>query len=256
MGVALVYSNVVFVEVMKLSNIRAKFRRGEEVKFISHLDLMKLFERAVRRARLPISYSQGFNPHPGMVFGLPLSVGVTSDAEYGDFDLSDDELTVQEFVERMNAQLPKGVEICSAKKRESKQNIMAIIAASEYIVVVGTQSDCNDEDLQTSIHSYLDQNEIIVKKRTKSGIKDTNIKDMIYDLNMELQPCDSINIIKITMLVSAGSKENLKPDLLIESLFDFLKLNYEIDRIHRTKLFVKAQDQLIDPMDGLALSDV
>ena len=253
MGVALVYSNVVFVEVTILANIRAKFRRGEEVKFISHLDLMKLFERAVRRAKLPISYSQGFNPHPGMVFGLPLSVGVTSDAEYGDFEFIDDELTVVDFVERMNAQLPKGVEICSAKKREAKQNIMSLIAASEYVVVVGTQSDCSNKNLQSSIHSYLNQKEIIVKKRTKSGIKDTNIRDMIYDLNIELQPCDSVNIIKITMLVSAGSKENLKPDLLIESLFSFLDLNFEIDRIHRTKLFVKAQDQLLDPMDGLVL---
>src|SRR5690242_15350351 len=93
-GVVLQHSKVVFVEVMTLANIRTKFRRSDEVKFISHLDLMKVFERAIRRARLPIAYSQGFNPHPGMVFGLPLSVGVTSDAEYGDFEITDDELSI------------------------------------------------------------------------------------------------------------------------------------------------------------------
>jgi radical SAM-linked protein len=251
--VVLLYSRVVFVEVMTLANIRTKFRRSDEVKFISHLDLMKVFERAIRRARLPIAYSQGFNPHPGMVFGLPLSVGVTSDAEYGDFEITDDELSVNEFVERLNAQLPQGLEILSAKVRQAKQNIMAMIAASEYVVVVGTKSDCTEKDIKSSINEYLEQNEIIIKKRTKTGIKDTNIRDMIFDLNFELQPCGTINIIKFTMLVSAGSKANLKPDLLIESLFGFLKLDFEIDRIHRTKLFVKDQDQLLDPMDGLVL---
>lgn len=241
------------MEVTKLINIRTKFRRGEEAKFISHLDLMRAFERAIRRARLPISYSQGFNPHPGMVFGLPLSVGVTSDAEYGDFEITDDSLTTNEFVERLNAQLPQGLEILSAKVKQSKQNIMALIAASEYVVIVGTKTDCDQKCLKSSIQKYLAQSEIVVKKKTKSGIKDTNIRNMIFDLDFELQPCGDFNIIKFTMLVSAGSKDNLKPDLLMESLFDNLYFDFEIDKIHRTKLFVKAQDQLIDPMDGIVL---
>ncbi len=230
-------------------SIRVKFKRGEEVKFISHLDLMKVFERAIRRARLPIAYSQGFNPHPGMVFGLPLSVGVTSEAEYGDFDITDDSLSMNEFAQRLNAQLPQGLEILSAKPRLSKQNIMATIAASEYIVVVGTQVECTEKSLRSSIGKLLSQAEIIVKKKTKSGIKDTNIRDMIYDLTFELQPCGALNIIKFTMLVSAGSKANLKPELLLESLFDLLGSGFEIDRIHRSKLYVKAQDELLEPMD-------
>lgn len=253
MDAALLYLKVVFVEVTTLVNIRTKFKRGEEVKFISHLDLMKVFERAIRRARLPIAYSQGFNPHPSMVFGLPLSVGVTSEAEYGDFEITDDQLPINEFVKRLNAQLPQGLEILSAKPRKSKENIMATIAASEYAVIVGTKSECTEKEIKSSLNKYLAQNEIVVKKRTKSGVKDTNIRDMIFDLSFELQPCGAFNIIKFSMLVSAGSKANLKPDLLIESIFEYLKFDCEIERIHRTKLFVKAQDQLIDPMDGLVL---
>ncbi|HEX2926024.1 MAG TPA: TIGR03936 family radical SAM-associated protein [Ruminiclostridium sp.] len=231
--------------------LRVKFRRGDEVKFISHLDLMKVFERAIRRARLPIAYSQGFNPHPGMVFGLPLSVGVTSEAEYGDFEITDDEMPVQEFVDRLNAQLPGGIEILSAKRKPSKQNIMATIAASEYIVIVGTPAECSQKTLKAGISKYLSQDEIIVKKRTKTGIKDTDIRDMIYDLNCEVQPCGAFSIIRFTMLVSAGSKANLKPDMLIESLCGYLGLEFEIDRIHRSKLFVRSQDQLLDPMEEL-----
>ncbi len=243
------YLIAVFVEVIKLTIIRVKFRRGDEVKFISHLDLMKVFERAIRRARLPIAYSQGFNPHPGMVFGLPLGVGVTSEAEYGDFEITDDEMSAQEFADRLNLQLPTGVEVLAAKKKASKQNIMATIAASEYIVIVGTPAECNQKALKGSIDKYLSQKEIVVKKRTKNGVKDTDIRDMIFDLNFELQPCGTFNIIRFTALVSAGSKANLKPDLLIESLCGYLGFEYEIDRIHRTKLFVRSQDQLLDPME-------
>ncbi|ACL75672.1 TIGR03936 family radical SAM-associated protein [Ruminiclostridium cellulolyticum] len=231
--------------------IRVKFRRGDEVKFISHLDLMKVFERAIRRARLPIAYSQGFNPHPCMVFGLPLGVGVTSEAEYGDFEITDDEMPAQEFVDKLNEQLPAGIEILSAKKKLSKQNIMATIAAAEYIVIVGTPAECNEKTIKGTIDKYLLQKEIIVKKRTKSGVKDVNIRDMIFDLNFKLQPCGAFNIMKFTVLVSAGSKANLKPDLLIESLCGYLGFEFEIDRIHRTKLFVRSQDQLLDPMEDV-----
>ncbi len=234
-------------------NIRVKFKRGEEVKFISHLDLMKVFERAIRRARLPIAYSQGFNPHPGMVFGLPLSVGVTSDAEYGDFEITDDSLPINDFIERLNAQLPAGLEVMAAKPRESKQNIMATIAASEYVVVVGTEFECDEKSLENSIKRYLSQKEIVVKKKTKSGIKDTDIRSMIYDLDFELQPLGDFNIIKLSMLVSAGSKANLKPELLVDSFFEMLGESFEIDRIHRSKLFVKAGEELLDPMDGSVL---
>lgn len=234
-------------------NIRVKFRRGDEVKFISHLDLMKVFERAIRRARLPIAYSQGFNPHPGMVFGLPLSVGVTSEAEYGDFELTDDGLSMDEFMERLNSQLPLGLEILSAKPRQTKKNIMATISASEYIVVVGTEFAIDEKAFQAELKKFLSQKEIIVKKKTKSGIKDTDIRSMIFDVDFQLQPMGTFNIIKFTMLLSAGSKANLKPELLVETLFGILGAQFEIDRIHRSKLYVKDQEELLDPMDSKIL---
>ena len=69
-------------EVYAMNKIRARFRRGEELKYLGHLDLMRLFERAIRRARLPIEHTTGFNQHPKIVFGLPLGVGVISEADY------------------------------------------------------------------------------------------------------------------------------------------------------------------------------
>ena len=102
-----------------MSDIRIKFIRGEEVKFISHLDLMKVFERASRRANIPIAYSQGFNPHAHLIFGLPLSVGVTSQAEYADIELTE-ELDPENFMLGLNKQLPKGLIIVAAKARNTK----------------------------------------------------------------------------------------------------------------------------------------
>ncbi len=230
-------------------NIRVKFRRGDEVKFISHLDLMKVFERAIRRARLPIAYSQGFNPHPGMVFGLPLSVGVTSEAEYGDFEITDDNLSMDEFMSRLNSQLPAGLEVLAARPRQTKQNIMATISASEYTVVVGVGAECTEKRLKDCMSRYLSRKEIIVKKKTKSGVKDTDIRNMIFDLDFALQSCGSLNIIRLSMLVSAGSKANLKPELLVESLFGTLETDFEIERIHRSKLYVRSEEELLEPMD-------
>lgn len=235
--------------MIKLMNIRTKFKRGDEVKYISHLDLMKVFERAIRRSRLPIAYSQGFNPHPGMVFGLPLGVGVTSEAEYADFEITDDNMMPKEFMTRLNEQLPKGLEILAAKPRASKQNIMATISASEYYVVAGVDKACNEKVLKSGIRDFLAQNEIMVEKKTKSGLKNTDIRNMILDLNFELQEADSFNLVKLNMLVSAGSKANLKPDLLAEALFNFLGFDFEIEKIHRTKLFVETREQVLDPMD-------
>lgn len=70
-----------------LSRIRIKYIKGEQVKYISHLDILRTLNRVLKRAELPVAYSQGYNPHPLVSFGLPLSVGVTSEAEYADIDL-------------------------------------------------------------------------------------------------------------------------------------------------------------------------
>ena len=94
--------------------IRARLRKGDEVRFISHLDLTRTMERAVRRAGLPVAFSQGFHPHPRISFGPALATGITSDAEYLDFELSGP-LSVEDFISCLNSQLPPGLEILEAR---------------------------------------------------------------------------------------------------------------------------------------------
>lgn len=98
---------------MGLHKIKIKYTKGEEVKFISHRDLMRVFQRAIRRAEIPITYSQGFNPHMKISWGNALKLGRTSDNEYAVLHI-ESWIKPQELMRRLNQELPKGIEILEA----------------------------------------------------------------------------------------------------------------------------------------------
>lgn len=245
-----------------MSNIRFKFLRGEEVKFISHLDLMKVFERALRRSRIPIAYSQGFNPHPQMVFGLPLSVGVTSEAEYADFEMSRDYET-DEFATVLNSQLPAGLKIVEAKLKNNKRNIMASIMMAAYDILIYSKAVEEQAEMERRLDEFCAREEIVVKKEGKNGSKDVDIKPMIRKIGLKSINSEDVaerkglskpeRIFCISALLSAGSAANLKPELLVAALNG---AGFEISSIgiNRTGLFVECNGEIIDPLDDNALS--
>ncbi len=96
-----------------MQKIRIKYTKGEEVRFISHRDLMRVFQRAIRRSNLPIAYSQGFNPHMKISWGNALKLGKTSENEYAVLHL-DNWIKLQELIQKLNRELPKGIEILEA----------------------------------------------------------------------------------------------------------------------------------------------
>lgn len=273
-------------EVFVLIIIRAKFARKEELKYISHLDMMKMFERALRRSRLPIYYSQGFNPHPQIVFGLPLSVGVTSDAEYVDFELSED-VEADKFVEVLNNNMPEGIDILEAKLRTSKSNIMASISKASYEVLIGTYKNTDEDELNTNILRFLDKSEIVIQKQSKRKVRDVNIKPMIHkfkarfignnieDIKQNLQFLNMalfnyIEKIKnfydleeagelksyyvYSLLLSAGSVANLKPEYAIKAFSEFSGLDLNVLKVHRTGLFVDKGEKTLNPLDNELLA--
>jgi radical SAM-linked protein len=239
--------------VSALSSIRIKFVRGEEVKYISHLDMMKAFERAIRRSGLPISYSKGFNPHPQMVFGLPLSVGVTSDAEYADFELEED-IDAEQFMNVLNSQLPKGLKIVDSKEKKTKKNVMSEISRASYRVIILCKSKIGINEINCKISEFLKKQEIIIKKKTKNRIRDTDIRQMIF--RMEAYSIDGICesykgtdfIFELRATLSAGSKGNLKPELLIKAFSKAIDHEFTPVKIHRTELFVDTGDKVSDPL--------
>lgn len=274
------------VEVFVLTNIRAKFTRGEEVKYISHLDMMKMFERALRRSGLPVYYSQGFNPHPQIVFGLPLSVGVTSEAEYVDITFSEDVDPIQ-FIEDLNKQLPDGLKILEANVKTSKSNIMATISKASYEVLVTIAQNPDIIEVNEKILQYLNRSEIFIKKESKGKVKDVNIRPMIHEMDAYyvvnrgtnevnkntrnsnialLEYIDKLNRFHdskvedvgnyygFSLLLSAGSMANLKPEFALEAFGEWTGLDLEIIKIHRSGLFIDKGDKTLTPLDNELLA--
>ncbi|MDR3122144.1 MAG: TIGR03936 family radical SAM-associated protein, partial [Clostridiales bacterium] len=134
--------------------IRFEFARGREVMFLSHLDLMRAFGRAIRRSGIPIRYSEGFNPHAEMVFGLPLQVGVTGAAECLDIALAaapdaspeDAAPGADEAAARLNAQLPPGLAVTRAREKTAKAIILELITHAAYELRVGFANPADSAD--------------------------------------------------------------------------------------------------------------
>lgn len=234
-----------------MNGIRVKFSRENDVKYISHLDMMKLFERAFRRSGIPIAYSQGFNPHPQLVFGLPLSVGVTSEAEYADIEL-DSEMKPEELMSILNRHLPEGIRIIKAAKRKTKANIMASIAAARYEVYVAADLNMEVKEIKESFSKLMEKENLFVSKESKGKVKKVDIRPMIYSLELledSVEAGGNGTLFCLSMLLSAGSVSNLKPELVLDAYNDFSGRNIEIIKIHRTGLFVCNGDRLADPLE-------
>ena len=108
------------------SNYYLRYERDERVKYVSHLDFVRVFGRAIRRAHIPVAYSEGFNPHPLLGFALPLSVGYTSECEIIEITLSE-EMAPEELKERLNDVLPDGIRILSAHEGKSNMKKLDIL---------------------------------------------------------------------------------------------------------------------------------
>lgn len=236
-----------------MNTVRFKYTRGERVKYISHLDLMKVFERALRRSGIAIAYSKGFNPHPQMVFGLPLSVGVTSQAEYADFQLAEG-IEPDEFVHKLNMQLPEGIMIVDAGENDTQTNIMSSIVSACYDLLVANSRNISVSDAEEIIEGFMKRPEIIVKKKRKKDYIDIDIRHMIYSL--KIAPEKSSQKVKlIEAVLKAGGKANLKPELLLMALEEVGDMPIGHSRIHRTALFVEDAGALLEPLAACKSSD-
>lgn len=237
-----------------MNSIRIRFTRGEDVKFISHLDLMKVFERAVRRSGLPIAYSQGFNPHPHMVFGLPLSVGVTSDGEYADFELTR-QIQPQQFIEVLSASLPEAVRITAAGEKLSKTNIMAAIAGADYALSIFLNEAVSLDEADSRLKALMGMESVKVLKEGKGAAKEVDIRPLIYSADIQAagQPPFGYETFASAFVIhtrfSAGSAANLRPELFVKALVEKAELPVAASRLHRKALYVNNGGTLTDPMD-------
>ena len=227
---------------------RIKFRKNGVMKFIGHLDIMRYFQKAIRRAEIPIAFTSGYSPHMIMSFANPLGVGLTSDGEYFDIELTES-IASKEAVRRLNEQMVDGMEIVSFVQipDDKKSKGMSIVAGADYLSSVKNGS--LPEDLAEKLEAFYAQNEICVVKKTKKSEKEVDIRPMIYKLE-----CRNGGIY---MRVAAGSVQNLKPELVTEAFVRYLGM--EADAVifthHRLETFAESEDAdgktVLVPLDAL-----
>ena len=195
-------------DIMKL---RIKFKKYGPVRFIGHLDVMRFFQKANRRAELDVAYTGGFSPHQIMSFAAPLGVGLTSNGEYMDLEVHS--LTSCENVKtRLNAASVPGIEITSVKILPDKAgNAMASVAAAGYTVTF-REGRGPHFDLAPAVERFLKKDEILITKETKKGSREINLKEGIYELK-------AVDGNSLYLLVDASSAGNIKPIQVVEALF-------------------------------------
>jgi len=192
-----------------MSNYVLKYSRSDAVKYISHLDFVRMFHRAVRRSGLPMSYSQGFNPHPIMTVAMPLSVGVTADGELLKIGF-DAELTPDEIKTALNKALPVGFSIVAAQKADEKHPDFAELDRAVYTVDIETEAS-----FLINAEAFLANPELKVMKKSKSGIKEADIRPHIHSFEV-LETGSTLHQLKLC--VSAGNLYNLKPETVVDAL--------------------------------------
>ena len=152
--------------------LRIKFSKQGPVKFIGHLDLMRYFQRAVRRAGIDIKYSEGFNPHQIMSFGAPLRVGLTSNGEYMDIEVNAIE-SCEKLAKRLNEEMAKGIRILDCKRlSDNAKNAMSLVTAADYSVTFREgKKPKQPEEFFRRFSLFVQQEQILTVKKSKSGEK-------------------------------------------------------------------------------------
>ena len=190
--------------------VRVKYSKQGLMKFIGHLDMMRYFQKACRRAKIDVVYTEGLSPHMSMSFALPLGVGMTSDSEYVDVDFVQ-ELPGDEIVDRLNRSVPEGSQSTDARQIPVGKAYkgMTLAARADYTLKMNERDDFWDETWRDRFLRWLDQDEILVMKKGKKTEKEINIRPLIYEARF-----DKENLI---LGLSAGLDRNIRPELVMQA---------------------------------------
>lgn len=188
------------------------------MKFIGHLDVMRFFQKVMRRADIPIAFTGGFSPHMIMSFANPLGVGVTSDGEYFDIELTE-EIDMNAAAHRMNQVMVEGIDIVNMVpiSDDKKRTGMSIVAAADYLSSL--KKGIFPDDWKEKAAEFMNQPTISIVKKTKKSEKEVDIKPMIYKFEVRGE--------SVYMRVATGSVENLKPELVMQALCNYLGVDLE-----------------------------
>ena len=194
--------------------IRIKFSKQGNMRFIGHLDIMRYFQKVMRRADINIRYSEGFSPHQIMSFAAPLGVGLTGSGEYLDIEVLSTDSSA-EMVSRMNATMAEGMQVISYKLLpDDAVNAMSLVAACDYTVRLrdgyAEKLGVSNETFAAGLVSFIENGNLEIVKKTKKGEKLMDLKPYIYEYAAKEDGA-------IFLKLSSGSATNIKPELVLEA---------------------------------------
>lgn len=218
--------------------IRMKFTKKGHVKFVGHLDTVRLFQRAIKVCSIPVAYSQGFNPHPLTYFAMPLSVGVSSEGEYFEIVTRED-VSVEEVKENLNKVLPEGITMTEAYQiQESGPSLMSLVDYADYEITIPHEV-ISKEDF-SSYEEAIKQEEIITLKKGKKKTTEVDIKPLVCSYEFAEEATGYV----MRLQLQAGSKANLSPELLLKAITAGKSedLPYSIER---KELYTQNEDSIV-----------
>ncbi|MGI5942508.1 MAG: TIGR03936 family radical SAM-associated protein [Pelotomaculaceae bacterium] len=203
--------------MIRIPGYRMMYEKVGPARFISHLDLLRTFGRAARRAGLPLAFTQGFNPHPKITFAAPLAVGISGEAEFADLELT--EKIPAPFVARaLSDALPEGLRVLEVRQlKGAGPALMAMVRSASYRVEAKTCGPVTAGELKDALGSFLSRQEILVERKNNEG------KKVLYDLRPGIFVMSGRldnDIIKIEAELKTGSSGNVRIEEVLEA---FLK---------------------------------
>jgi radical SAM family uncharacterized protein/radical SAM-linked protein len=220
--------------------VRMRWSKEEEVRFTSHLDVVRMFERTIRRANLPVSYSMGFHPHQKVAFGPPLPLGFISDSEYLDIQL--DQPLSNILLNKLNEALPLGFKVLEVKNILSKtQSLSSIINCASYSVDLPFPL----EKIELKIKSILEKKNLMVKRFTKKEEKEVDIR---YNI-LKLDPKTTEAGANLKMLLRLETIDYARPEEILKFGLDMDEKEVLTLLIKRKGLFIRKDEILLTPMD-------
>ena len=237
---------------------RMRFVKCGSMKFIGHLDCMRFFQKAIRRAKLDVAYSKGYSPHQLMSFASPLGVGVTSDGEYIDVEFySLPDLSLPDRVTYLNQFMTDEIFVTDIEiMPDGFKNSMSLLIAADYMVVE-KEAGVFPENWQEKWLSFMEQQEIVIEKKTKKSVKEVDIKPHIlaWDFSMDTFAkkngenygtlhCDYEGN-SLFMRLTSGSETNIKPELVMQAFYAFCENELEpySYQIHRMQMIFKKKGE-------------
>ncbi len=218
-----------------------KFTKLGRLKFISHLDTMRVLQRSLRRTKIPVKHSEGYNPHPKLSIAFPLSLGIESTGEYGEVELIGD-ISTAEFVKKMNNNLPEGMNITEADEYKNKKAVSALISSQIYNFSLVFEREDDFEEALKSLNTILDDDYIIERVRKKKNkIKRRTINIVEYISEVKMRNIDGLEM-SFDMTIDINESGSLKVEEMKEFIVSVLK---GVDRIKVKRINLNFVDKVM-----------